>query len=111
MRTNPSQHLGLREILDLEETVLLMLFLMATDRSLRRQNLGPADETLPEQNLQAWANFLRRVSATSPNTLALSTIAFERISEASGSPETAPANPMCWMDTWLRQPVQYLSPY
>ena len=110
MRTNPSQHLGPRDIL-LEETVLLMLFLTATDRSLRRHNLGSADETLPEQNLQAWANFLRLVSVASPNTLALSTIAFERISEASGSPGTAAANPSYWMDTWLRQPVQCLSPY
>ena len=84
MKTNPSQHLGPRDIL-LEETVLLMLFLTATDRSLRRHNLGSADETLPEQNLQAWANFLRLVSVASPNTLALSTIVFERISEASGS--------------------------
>ena len=102
MRTNPSQHLG--DILDLEETVLLMVFLTATDRSLRRQNLGPADETLPEQNLRAWATFLRRISVTSPNTLALSTIAFERISEASGSPGTAPANPSYWMDTRLGHP-------
>ena len=111
MRTNPSQHLGLRDILDLEEAMLLILFLTATDRSLRRQNLGPADETLPEQNLRAWATFLRRISVTSPNTLALSTIMFEKISEANGSTETAQANPSYWMDTWLRQPVQCLSPY
>jgi len=87
MKTNPSQHLGLRDILDLEEAMLLILFLTATDRSLRRQNLGPADEALPEQSLRAWATFLRRISLTSPNTLALFTSVFERISEASGSPE------------------------
>ena len=101
MRTNPSQHLGLHDVLDLEEAMLLILFLGATDRSLRRQNLAPADRTLHEQSLRAWARFLKRVSVGSTNTLALSTIMFERISEASGSLETAPANPSYWMDTWL----------
>lgn len=104
MRTNPSQHLGLRDVLDLEEAMLLILFLTATDRSLRRQNLAPADETLHEQSLRAWATFLKRVSVGSTNTLALSTIMFERISEASGSPEIAPANPSYWMNTWLGHP-------
>jgi len=72
MRTNPSQHLGLRDILDLEEAMLLILFLTATDRSLRRQNLGPTDEAVHEQSLRAWATFLKQASGDPPKTLALS---------------------------------------
>ena len=72
MRTNPSQHLGLRDILDLEEAMLLILFLMATDRLLRRQNMPPADGALHEQSLRAWATFLKQASGDPPKTLALS---------------------------------------